>query len=628
VRRTLARARASATTQGRGTATREQQLREIVENAPQSIAMLDRRMCYVEASARWLKDFGLAPDIAGKSHYDVFPEIPAHWRALHQRCLDGATEHHEGEAFVRQDGSVQWLRWKMCPWREAGGEIGGLLIYSEDITEQRRAEEELRRNERRLELLSNTVPALIFHLDAEQRYVSVNDEFMKWFGVSREQVLGKSAREVVGEAAWSAIEPRMRRAYEGETVSYETEARYRSGGTRWVHVTYTPHRGPDQTVIGVVVLVTDISAIKQAEETLRASEQRFRSTFDNAAVGIGHASLEGRWLRVNDKLCAITGYSRDELLERSFRDIRYREDLDQGAQEVRQLIAGEIEIYSTELRYVCKDASLVWVNVTVSLARSASGEPDYLIKVVEDITERKRSEGEREQLMGQLRVLNTELEERVESRTRDLWAALKEREVLMQEIHHRVKNNLQVISSLIHMQMRKTEPGSNRSALEECRTRVQAIALIHEKLYQSQDYGRIPFSEYAHSLASSIFDAARVSLGQVSLEVAIEDVALPVDKAIPCGLILNELMTNSLKHAFKEGRRGTLRVEFGKVDHGRRLRLVVRDNGVGLPDGIDIQKVDSLGLQLVCTLTEQLEGDIEVGSREGASFQVTFPLKL
>jgi PAS domain S-box-containing protein len=395
-----------------------------------------------------------------------------------------------------------------------------------------------------------------------------------------------------------------------------------------VHVTYTPHRGPDQTVIGVVVLVTDISAIKQAEETLRASEQRFRSTFDNAAVGIGHASLEGRWLRVNDKLCAITGYSRDELLERSFRDIRYREDLDQGAQEVRQLIAGEIEIYSTELRYVCKDASLVWVNVTVSLARSASGEPDYLIKVVEDITERKRSEGEREQLMGQLRVLNTELEERVESRTRDLWAALKEREVLMQEIHHRVKNNLQVISSLIHMQMRKTEPGSNRSALEECRTRVQAIALIHEKLYQSQDYGRIPFSEYAHSLASSIFDAARVSLGQVSLEVAIEDVALPVDKAIPCGLILNELMTNSLKHAFKEGRRGTLRVEFGKVDHGRRLRLVVRDNGVGLPDGIDIQKVDSLGLQLVCTLTEQLEGDIEVGSREGASFQVTFPLKL
>jgi PAS domain S-box-containing protein len=201
--------------------------------------------------------------------------------------------------------------------------------------------------------------------------------------------------------------------------------------------------------------------------------------------------------------------------------------------------------------------------------------------------------------------------------------------VLLQEVHHRVKNNLQVISSLINMQVRKLKTrGAETDALLECQTRVQAIAMIHEQLYQSKDYAHIPFSNYVRSLATSVFDALEVSgfgpsRGAVSLHLSIDDVAISVDRAIPCGLILNELITNALKHAFPLGRRGEVHVEL-KRQSGRRLMLVVRDDGVGLSDRVDIHRANSLGLQLVRTLAEQLDANLEVTSEAGASFSLSF----
>jgi PAS domain S-box-containing protein len=197
------------------------------------------------------------------------------------------------------------------------------------------------------------------------------------------------------------------------------------------------------------------------------------------------------------------------------------------------------------------------------------------------------------------------------------------RSLLLQEIHHRVKNNLQVISSLINMQTRTLERGASRDALEQCQTRVLAIALIHEKLYQSKDYSAVHFAEYARSLAASVFHALGVSSSDVALELAIDDIPLGVDRAIPCGLVVNELITNALKHAFPGGRRGTLRVALTRLDDGR-IRLRVDDDGPGLPPGFDIQRATSMGLQLVCTLAEQLEAELAVASGSGATFQLTF----
>jgi two-component sensor histidine kinase len=212
----------------------------------------------------------------------------------------------------------------------------------------------------------------------------------------------------------------------------------------------------------------------------------------------------------------------------------------------------------------------------------------------------------------------------VDQRTGQLRDALKEKETLLQEVHHRVKNNLQLISSLMNIQVRKLDPGGARGALKECQTQVQAIALVHEQLYQARDFSRVPFSQYVRSLASNAFQAAGAPFGTVALEVEVGQVALGVDKAIPCGLILNELITNALKHAFPAGRRGTVRVELAQTDGGR-IRLAVRDDGVGLPAGLDAGRSETLGMQLIFTLAEQLAARLEVRRQAaGTSFEIEF----
>jgi len=222
--------------------------------------------------------------------------------------------------------------------------------------------------------------------------------------------------------------------------------------------------------------------------------------------------------------------------------------------------------------------------------------------------------------------LNIELERRVQARTADLSAALQEREVLLQEVHHRVKNNLHVIASLMEMQARLLPAGDSHHALQECQGRVHAIALIHEKLYQSKNYAEVPFADYIRGLASEIFQVTGVSPNAVSLMLAVGDVTIAVDKAIPCGLILNELISNALKHAFPLGRHGTIRVDLARVDGGR-LRLSVADDGIGFPEGFEIRNQKSLGLRLIGTLAKQLDATMTTKGSGGASFELIFPVE-
>ncbi|HXB73678.1 MAG TPA: sensor histidine kinase [Candidatus Acidoferrales bacterium] len=223
---------------------------------------------------------------------------------------------------------------------------------------------------------------------------------------------------------------------------------------------------------------------------------------------------------------------------------------------------------------------------------------------------------------GRLEAAQAEL---IRSR-KEVQSSLREKEVLLQEVHHRVKNNLQVISSLINMQVRRLRDVSSRDALEECQNRVQAIALIHEKLYQSGDYARVPFSDYARSLAANIFHATGISPENTELSIEFETLSLPVDKAIPCGLILNELITNSLKHAFPNGRPGTVRVQLRATGDGE-IELLVGDDGVGMDTGFNIATSNSLGMQLVQTLVEQLEGQLDILHEGGTAFRIKFPLE-
>lgn len=206
----------------------------------------------------------------------------------------------------------------------------------------------------------------------------------------------------------------------------------------------------------------------------------------------------------------------------------------------------------------------------------------------------------------------------------EIKLSLKEKEVLLKEIHHRVKNNLQIISSLLNLQSAQLQDAGAYGLFRESQARVRSMALIHEKLYQSKDLARIDFDGYVRDLMVYLFRSYVANPDQIHTVIDTSDMYLGIDTAIPCGLIISELVTNSLKYAFPNGRRGEIYIGLAPHDDGH-LRLEVSDTGVGLPEGFDWRDTDSLGLQLVSTLTAQLHGEIEVSGRGGTSFKITFP---
>jgi PAS domain S-box-containing protein len=206
---------------------------------------------------------------------------------------------------------------------------------------------------------------------------------------------------------------------------------------------------------------------------------------------------------------------------------------------------------------------------------------------------------------------------------RALTTRLREREMLLREVHHRVKNNLQLVSSLLSMQARSLSDAATREALNDSRKRVQSIALIHDELYQAQDFSHVAFSEYIRRLCTLVVQATSPSVDRVSLKLDLHSVALGIDRAIPCGLILNELLINSMKHGFADGRSGAIHVELREPETNR-IELTVADNGVGLPDGLDVRQAQTVGMQIVCTLAEQLDAVLDVQRRGGTTFKLGF----
>lgn len=268
-------------------------------------------------------------------------------------------------------------------------------------------------------------------------------------------------------------------------------------------------------------------------------------------------------------------------------------------------------------------------------------------KALEKANEELRSEiAARRRVEQELLEIHEKLEQRVLERTRDLMtanerlreevkqrqvaeallrSALQEREELFAEIHHRVKNNLQIVSSLLGLQADHMEDKKAAAALEDCRNRIKSMALIHEQLYQSKNVATIDFAEYIENLVRSVMHSHGKQPNNLKLETDIYRFHLPLQVAVPCGLIVNELVTNAVKHAFDENEIGTIWVKCHRTDYGT-CRLTVGDNGKGLPAGFDLRSCTTLGLQLMLNLAEsQLGGSVHVESRGGTRFTVEFP---
>jgi PAS domain S-box-containing protein len=330
--------------------------------------------------------------------------------------------------------------------------------------------------------------------------------------------------------------------------------------------------------------------------TTELSAEKFRSVFEDSGIGMVLVDRNGRYCQVNKAMSQIFGYTQQELLSKSVSETSLSGESDQDSDMVRQLWAGEIKDLRVEKRYLHKDGHVVWGDITLSSLRDAEGKTLYIVGQIQDISDKK--------LAGE-----------------HLKASLKEKEILLSEIHHRVKNNMQVISSLLKIQSDKIQDKAYADMFKESNDRIRSMSLVHEKLYQSKDFANVDFNGYVKGLVNSLFRSYGIDTNKIKAKIEVEGISLGVDTAVPCGLLINELVSNSLKHAFPEKRNGEIRIALRSINEDE-FELKVSDDGIGIPQDLDIKNTESFGMELISILVDQLDGQIDLDRTAGTRYQI------
>ena len=329
-------------------------------------------------------------------------------------------------------------------------------------------------------------------------------------------------------------------------------------------------------------------------------EARYRALVEQIPAVTFMASLEGGLsnVYVSPQIEALLGFSQEEWMSDPvlwFRQLHPDDRALWNEEFARGCATGGP--FRAECRFLTKTGEVVWVHGEARLIPDESGQPVLLQGVAFDITETKKA-------------------------AEIVKSSLREKELLLKEIHHRVKNNLQITSSLLRLQAAKIPDAAVRQVLRESQDRIRSMALVHEMLYRSQDLARVDFPQYVRALVPQLFRSYDPG-GRIRYRVEIDELIFGVDLAVPCGLIINELVANALKHAFPGDRRGEICVRM-KLEQDR-YRLSVEDDGIGFPAGLDVSQTGTLGLQLVRTLTEQIGGRLQEKTGQGTAFVIDLP---
>ena len=339
----------------------------------------------------------------------------------------------------------------------------------------------------------------------------------------------------------------------------------------------------------------------KAERMLKESEARLQRTFDFSPTAQALLSKEFNFIRVNKALCRMLNYPEEELLKMAMKDITHPDDVASSMDNSKKLLEGEVDGFDMTKRYLTKDGKIVWGFVSVAAVKDQNGDLLYFIPIITDITAR------------------VEAEEKIKN-------SLKEKEILLQEIHHRVKNNFQIITSLISLKLELITDENMHNVFQDIQNRIKSMALLHELVYKDENLASVNFTEYIKTLIEYLQRTFSFESRHIEISLDIDPVSLDMDVFIPIGLIINELISNVFKHAFQEKGRGKISVKF-KQDFDNGYELNVCDNGKGLPKNIDDKK--SLGLFLVNTLVDQIKGKLSVSSNDtGTEFRIHFLQRL
>ena len=460
--------------------------------------------------------------------------------------------------------------------------------------------------------LLEALPDALVIVRSDGLIVLVNAQTEKLFGYRRNELLNQPIERLVPDG--------VRHKHVSYRDSYFADPHIRPMGAGIdLH-----GRGKDGTEFPVEISLSPlhtesglhvISTIRDITEKKRL-EARYRTLVEEIPAVTFMAALDGGLseLYVSPQIEELLGFTQQQWVENPI--LWYTQLHEDDRQRWHEEFARTLncaERFQSVYRFRARDGHVVWVHGEAKVGRDSDGRPLFLQGVAFDITDRKEAEEA-------LRHARDELEVKVQKRTAQIQASLQEKEVLLKEIHHRVKNNLQLISSMMRLQSGKMEDANMLHVFKESQDRVKTMARIHEELYRSKDLARIDFAQYVQGLTTNL---VRSFGSGIKLIVDINDIYFGIDTAIPCGLIINELVSNCLKYAFPEGKQGEIRIGL-RTNGSDQFTLTVRDNGVGFPVDLNFQKTNSLGLQLVNTLAKQLRGTIQLDRDSGTAFAITF----
>ncbi|MCJ2542155.1 PAS domain S-box protein [Thermostichus vulcanus] len=577
--------------------------RQIFQLAPNGIALVDLQGRFIQVNDAFAEIVGYNPEeLKGRQQLDIlYPEDVIQLLEANEALLTGkVTVSQRQIRCTHRSGQIIHLLFRVTLLTDEASNPTEFLVQVIDISARVEAERALKESEERFRQTFELAPIAKAMTNLKGEYLQINSAFTQTLGYTLADLQGKTILDITHPDDVAATVENVNRLLTGAAHQCEQEKRYFHKNGQVIHaiLRITLVRTDQGDPSYFLSQILDITERKQAEAALRQSELSLRGIFEQSALGISIADQRGHYVKVNPALEEMLGYSAAELASMSFCDFTHPEDVSQNWQLFQEIWNGQRDHYRLEKRYIHRNGQIFWCRLAVSAVRDADGKNLFTIGISEDITEEKRAELQ-------------------------IQAALQEKEILLREIHHRVKNNLQIISSLLRLQADQIKSRKYARVFRDAGSRIQAMSLIHEGLYQSNNLAAVDLTQYLHNLISNLFHSYGVNPESIRASIRAEGIRLSIDEAVLCGLIINELVTNSLKYAFPKGRSGEIHVHFSQTRKFTQLR--VSDDGIGLPPDFDFKETQSLGLQLVATLTEQLEGKIESKNKTGTTFIITFP---